>query len=145
MEKLAKQLFINLVMEKAEEKIASSERRERLQGRLEKATIKAVRDVLPSQVVYNTTKNGNIKADYINLNIRMKNLHLFAHNTAAIQVNDLSNKYTIILVIKATYQGALRIKTEDIKGARVTLEMLQQLEKNGKAKRADKLSDALGL
>lgn len=142
--KLKKNEFITLVKEKAQEKMLSNERRERLQGRLENQVIDTIKDLLPNIVEYNLTAKNNIKSDYVNLNIKVKNLYLFSHNTSSIQVNPSSN-YIIILIIKATASKVLKIKTADIIGERLTLQKIKELEEQGKTKEHKKLAEALNL
>ena len=48
-----KELFIEMVQKQAQEKMQSSDRRRRLDGRLELATLEIVKDVLPNKVKYN--------------------------------------------------------------------------------------------
>lgn len=144
MPKMKRNEFITLVKEKAEEKMQSNDRRERLHGRLDYQTIEAVQDILPNVIEYNMTKNNNIKSDYINLNIKVKNLYLFSHNTASIQVNPSSN-YIVILIIKATMHEVLKIKTADVVNERLTLAKIKELKEKGKAKTHEKLTGALAL
>lgn len=139
-----KEEFKKLIESLAYSKMTSLERRERLQGRLDLKAFQAVEDILPSNIEYTLTSKGNIKNDYINNNIKVKNLYLFSHNTASIQVNPSSN-YIIILIIKATASKVLKIKTADIIGERLTLQKIKELEEQGKTKEHKKLAEALNL
>ena len=100
------------------------DRRRRLDGRLQLATIEIVKEILPDQVIYKETPNGRISQGYLNLNVNYRNLHLFNNNTIAIQRDDLLYKYTTIVVIKATVQNVYRVLTSDIIDKRLTLKEL---------------------
>lgn len=139
-----KELFIEMVQKQALEKMQSSDRRRRLDGRLELATLEIVKDVLPNKVKYNITSKGLIKNDYFNLNTNFKNVHTFNNNTIGITNYD-TLPYRSIIIIKATFTGVLRVKTSDIYGKRLTLNELLELVTQGKAKKYNKLSEVIGL
>lgn len=139
-----KELFIKMVQKQAQEKMLSNDRRRRLDGKLELATLEIVKDVLPNKVKYNLTSKGLIKADYFNLNTNFKNVHTFNNNTIGITNYD-TLPYRSIIVVKATFTGVLRVKTSDIYGKRLTLTELLELVNQGKAKRYNKLSEVIGL
>lgn len=139
-----KQQFIEMAKKQALEKMASNDRRRRLDGKLELATLEIVGDVLPNKVKYNLTSKGLIKSDYFNLNTSFKNVHTFNNNTIGITNYD-NLPYRNIIVIKATFKGVLRVKTSDIYGKRLTLNELMQLVESGKAKTYNRLSEVIGL
>lgn len=124
MKKVEKNLFIELAKKQAMDLLNDDDRRRRLDGRLQLATIQIVKDILPDYVVYKETPNGKISQGYLNLNSNYKNLHLFNNNTIAIQRDDLLYKYTTIVVIKATVQNVYRVLTSDIVDKRLTLKEL---------------------
>lgn len=144
---IEKNLFIEMLERQASEKMQASDRRRRLDGRLELETLELLGDLLPSVVNYATTSNGNIRADWFKLNSHFKNLHIFNNNTTYINTDasTLKNKYIVIVVIKATYKGVLRIKTQDIIGVRLTLTELLEMVHNGIAKPYSRVAEALGL
>jgi hypothetical protein len=136
--------FLEMALQQAKEKQANADRRRRLDGRLEEMTLNQFADLLPSKVAYNITSKGLIKADWVDLNIKVKNLHIFNNNTIGITDYD-ERPFRVIVVIKATYQNVLRVKTTDILGKRLTLNELQEMEANGLAKPYNKVKEALGL
>jgi len=136
--------FLEKALQQAQEKQRNADRRRRLDGRLEEATINQFADLLPSKVAYNITSKGLIKADWVDLNIKIKNLHIFNNNTIGITDYD-ERPFRVIVIIKATYQNVLRVKTTDILGKRLTLNELQEMEANGLAKPYNKVKEALGL
>lgn len=139
-----KQQFLEMALQQAREKQLNADRRRRLDGRLEEMTLNQFADLLPSKVAYNITSKGLIKADWVDLNIKVKNLHIFNNNTIGITDYD-ERPFRVIVIIKATYQNVLRIKTTDILGKRLTLNELQEMEANGLAKPYNKVKEALGL
>lgn len=144
MKATTKQLFLEMAYKQAQQKQESNDRRRRLEGRLEEKTLDLFADMLPNKVSYNLTSKGLIKADYIDLNIKIKNLHIFNNNTIGITQYD-ERPYRVIAVIKATYTKVLRVKTSDIIGKRLNLADLEEMERQGKAKVYNKLNEALGL
>ena len=136
--------FLEMALQQAQEKQLNSDRRRRLDGRLEEATINQFAELLPNKVAYNITSKGLIKADWVDLNIKVKNLHIFNNNTIGITEYD-ERPFRVIVVIKATYQNVLRVKTTDILGKRLTLNELLEMVENGKAKEYNKVKEALGL
>lgn len=124
MKKIEKNLFIKMIEEQARELLNDNDRRRRLDGRLQLATINIVKEILPEHVVYKETAKGKISQGYLNLNVNYKNLHLFNNNTIAIQRDDLLYKYTTIVVIKASVQNVYRVLTSDIVDKRLTLKEL---------------------
>jgi hypothetical protein len=139
-----KEQFLEMAYAQAREKQANADRRRRLEGRLEEKTLNIVESALSSKVAYNLTPKGLIKADWVDLNIKYKNLHIFNNNTIGISEYD-ENRYRVILVIKATYCKALRVEMDSIRGQRLNLEDLKALEVQGIAKEYKRLSEALGL
>lgn len=144
MKATTKQLFLEMAYKQAQQKQESNDRRRRLEGRLEEKTLDLFAEMLPNKVCYNLTSKGLIKADYIDLNIKIKNLHIFNNNTIGITQYD-ERPYRVIAVIKATYTKVLRVKTSDIIGKRLNLADLEEMERQGKAKAYNKLNEALGL
>lgn len=144
MKATTKQLFLEMAYKQAQQKQESNDRRRRLEGRLEEKTLDLFADMLPNKVSYNLTSKGLIKADYIDLNIKIKNLHIFNNNTIGITQYD-ERPFRVIAVIKATYTKVLRVKTSDIIGKRLNLADLEEMERQGKAKVYNKLNEALGL
>lgn len=144
MKATTKQLFLEMAYKQAQQKQESNDRRRRLEGRLEEKTLDLFADMLPNKVSYNLTSKGLIKADYIDLNIKIKNLHIFNNNTIGITQYD-ERPFRVIAVIKATYQNVLRVKTADILGKRLTLNELLEMVENGTAKQYNKVKEALGL
>ena len=136
--------FLEMAYNQAREKQLNADRRRRLDGRLEEMTLNQFADLLPNKVAYNITSKGLIKADWVDLNIKVKNLHIFNNNTIGITDYD-ERPYRVIVIIKATYQNVLRVKTTDILGKRLTLNELQEMEANGLAKPYNKVKEALGL
>lgn len=124
MKKVEKSLFIKMIEGQARELLNDNDRRRRLDGRLQLATINIVKEILPDYVVYKETPNGKISQGYLNLNVNYRNLHLFNNNTIAIVKDDLIYKYTTIVVIKATVQNVYRVLTSDIVDKRLTLKEL---------------------
>jgi hypothetical protein len=124
MKKVSKKVFIEMVKKQAFDLLNDNDRRRRLDGRLQLATIEIVKEILPDYVVYKETPNGRISQGYLNLNVNYRNLHLFNNNTIAIQRDDLLYKYTTIVVIKATIQNVYRVLTSDIVNKRLTLKEL---------------------
>lgn len=142
---MTKNEFKKLVKMQAFRKMESNDRRRRLDGRTELNAFNMVEDLLPEVIRYDVTANGNIKADYIAKNLsKYKNLHIFTNNTIGITEYD-NNPYRIILILKASYLGALKVKTSDIYGKRLTLTEVMKLVEDGKAKQYSKLTEALGL
>lgn len=139
-----KQEFLEMAYNQAREKQLNADRRRRLDGRLEEMTLNQFAELLPNKVAYNITSKGLIKADWVDLNIKVKNLHIFNNNTIGITDYD-ERPYRVIVIIKATYQNVLRVKTTDILGKRLTLNELQEMEANGLAKPYNKVKEALGL
>lgn len=139
-----KQQFLEMALQQAREKQENADRRRRLDGRLEQATLDLFAEMLPNKVAYNITSKGLIKADWVDLNIKVKNLHIFNNNTIGITDFD-ERPYRVIVVIKATYQNVLRVKTSDILGKRLTLNELLAMVENGTAKEYNKVKEALGL
>lgn len=139
-----KQQFIEMLTKQAQEKMKDSDRRRRLDGRLELETLEIVKDVLPNKVKYNITSKGLIKSDYFNLNVNFKNVHMFINNTIGITNYD-TLPYRNIVIIKATFKGVLRVKTADIYGKRLTLTDLLLMLETGKAKKYNRLSEVIGL
>lgn len=144
MKRATKTLFLEMAYKQAQEKQQNADRRRRLEGRLEEKTLDLFADLLPNMVNYNLTSKGLIKADYIDLNIKIKNLHIFNNNTIGITSYD-ERPYRVIAIVKATYTKVLRVKTSDIIGKRLNLEDLQEMETLGIAKVYNKLNEALGL
>lgn len=145
---IQKNLFLEMLERQAMEKMQHADRRRRLDGRLELATLEMLGGLLPSVVHYATTSNGNIRADWFALNNnRFKNLHIFSNNTTYINTDasTLKNKYLVVVVIKATAKTVYRIKVADVVGVRLTLGELQEMEHNGIAKKYEKVAEALGL
>lgn len=136
--------FLEMAYKQAQEKQLNADRRRRLDGRLEQMTLNQFADLLPLKVAYNITSKGLIKADWVDLNIKVKNLHIFNNNTIGITDYD-ERPYRVIVVIKATYQNVLRVKTSDILGKRLTLNELLEMVENGTAKQYNKVKEALGL
>jgi hypothetical protein len=136
--------FLEMALQQAKEKQANADRRRRLDGRLEEMTLNQFAELLPLKVAYNITSKGLIKADWVDLNIKVKNLHIFNNNTIGITDFD-ERPYRVIVIIKATYQNVLRVKTTDILGKRLTLTELLEMVENGKAKEYNKVKEALGL
>ena len=66
------------------------------------------------------------------------------NNTIGITEYD-ERPFRVIVVIKATYQNVLRVKTSDILGKRLTLNELLEMVESGKAKEYNKVKEALGL
>ena len=139
-----KQQFLEMAYNQAREKQLNADRRRRLDGRLEEMTLNQFADLLPSKIAYNITSKGLIKADWGDLNIKVKNLHIFNNNTIGITDYD-ERPFRVIGIIKATYQNVLRVKTTDVLGKRLTLNELQEIEANGLAKPYNKVKEALGL
>lgn len=139
-----KQEFLEMAYNQAREKQLNADRRRRLDGRLEEMTLNQFAELLPNKVAYNITSKGLIKADWVDLNIKVKNLHIFNNNTIGITDYD-ERPFRVIVIIKATYQNVLRVKTTDILGKRLTLNELQEMEANGLAKPYNKVKEALGL
>ena len=139
-----KKEFIKMLQAQAQAKQEDNDRRRRLEGRLESKTLEMLGDLLPNVVRYNLTSNGNIKCDWFALNSNIKNLHIFTNNTIGITYTDL-NPYRVILVIKATRCDVLRVKTADLLGKRLNLADLEEMEKQGKAKKYMRVCEALGL
>lgn len=139
-----KENFLEMALQQAREKQENADRRRRLDGRLEQATLDLFAEMLPNKVAYNITSKGLIKADWVDLNIKVKNLHIFNNNTIGITDFD-ERPYRVIVVIKATYQNVLRVKTSDILGKRLTLNELLAMVENGTAKEYNKVKEALGL
>ena len=136
--------FIEMLTKQAQEKMKDSDRRRRLDGRLELSMLEIVKDVLPNKIKYNITTKGLIKTDYYNLNTNFKNVHMFVNNTIGITNYD-NAPYRSIVIVKATFKGVLRVKTADIYGKRLTLTDLLLMLENGKAKKYDRLSEVIGL
>ena len=124
MKKVKKDLFIEMAKKQARDLLNDSDRRRRLDGRLQLQTINIVSEILPDYVVYKETPNGKISQGFLNLNVNYRNLHLFNNNTIAIVKDDLLYKYTTIVVIKATVQNVYRVLTSDIVNKRLTLKEL---------------------
>lgn len=139
-----KQQFLEMALQQAREKQENADRRRRLDGRLEQATLDLFAEMLPNKVAYNITSKGLIKADWVDLNIKVKNLHIFNNNTIGITEYD-ERPFRVIVVIKATYKNVLRVKTADILGKRLTLNELLEMVENGTAKEYNKVKEALGL
>lgn len=140
-----KQEFLEMAYNQALNKQdLSMPRQRRLDGRLEQATLDLFAEMLPNKVAYNLTSKGLIKADWVDLNIKVKNLHIFNNNTIGITDYD-ERPFRVIVVIKATYKNILRVKTTDILGKRLNLNDLQEMEANGLAKPYNRLKEALGL
>lgn len=135
--------FIELLEMQANAKMLSSDRRRRLDGRLEKNTINLLASYLPNTCKYLITSNGCVRADWFKLNnTRLKNLHIFNNNTIYIQDKN-SYKYTTIVIIKATETTILRGLTSELLDLRLTLTEIKNLESLGVLKRYSKLCDAL--
>lgn len=138
MKTTTKENLIKLLERQAQQKQASTDRRRRLEGRLELATLEALKDLLPNVCKHQITTNENIRADWFALNCNIKNLHIFNNNTQYIQI-DTTTKYTYILVIKATFQAIVKVKTNVILYDRLTLEEIKFLLEEGQAERLESL------
>lgn len=143
--KVSKNEFIDLAHTQAMALCESDDRRRRLDGRLQLETLDIISDILPSNVIYELTNKGAINQNYIKRNIKVRNLHILNNNTSYIQESDATFKYYNIIVIKATHKGVYKIPTQYITGVRLTLEKILELEKQGIAKKHNKLSEVLGL
>lgn len=138
MKTTTKEQLIELLERQASEKQASTDRRRRLDGRLEAETLDALADLLPNVCKYQITTNGNIRADWFALNCNIKNLHIFNNNTQYIQI-DTTTKYTYIVVIKATFQAIVKVKTRIVLYDRLTLEEIKFLIEEGQAETLESL------
>ena len=79
--------FIELLEMQANAKMLSSDRRRRLDGRLEKNTIDLLASFLPNTCKYLITSNGCVRADWFKINnTRLKNLHIFNNSSIFITI-----------------------------------------------------------
>lgn len=137
-----KENLVQMLKEQANQKMLSSDRRRRLDGRLELETLKVVADLLPEECKYLTTANGNIRADYYALNCPLSNIHIFNNNTTYIQSNS-KETWTYVVVIKATYQKVIKVRTKYVLNYRLTLREILDLVEDGLAKTYESLEAAL--
>lgn len=131
MKTMQKNQFIKMAKAQAYAKMENSDRRRRLDGRLELATIEIFGDLLPQMVKYEETSKNLIKMTYLNLNLKYKNLHLLANNTPYQQEYCDTYLYTYIVVIKATHKGIYKGKTENLINIRLTLAETENLINQG--------------
>ena len=144
---LSKDLFISAMRNQANEKMRNEDRRRRLDGRLELATLNIFSELLPESVEFERgNKNNYIKQDYISRNILVNydNLHLFNNNTSYIVFNNnTSYKFYNLVIVKATFQGCVRIPSSAIVNDRLTLKEIKNLLELGVAKRFETLEDLI--
>lgn len=136
---LTKEKFKEKVLKQANDKINHKNRRRRLDGRLELLTFEILEPFLPDIVEYCTTAKNNIRSDYFALNIKKPNVHIFNNNTAYI-LNDKKYKWTYYIVVKATFQGVVKVDTTKVLHERITLHDIMEMLANGTAERCDTLT-----
>ena len=134
-----KERFKEKILKQANDKISSKDRRRRLDGRLELLTFEILEPFLPNIVEYCTTTKGNVRSDYFALNIKKPNVHIFNNNTAYILI-DKKYKWTYYIVVKATFQGVVKVNTTKVLYERINLNDIMEMLANGIAERCDNLT-----
>lgn len=125
---IKKEELVARMRAQALEKQNSSDRRRRLEGRLdEKVLAELVEnyDTLPESVKIKESKNGYLFIHEVldAITQSRKNLRYFVNNPIYIQTLD-TFRFTYIKVLKATCCNTYKVKTDYIINKRVSLEMI---------------------